>query len=144
MKPRLISTRIKTQVFTRLSRCAARKSVPLTRAAVTASCGSGASADAGALAWSQGPVMAGSALQADLGRHLNRGALGIGDAPELGVLEAELAGDEVAGEALHCGVQGGCRVVVVLAREADLVLGRGELFHELLHRLVSLQVRVAF
>jgi hypothetical protein len=31
--------------------------------------------------------------QADLGCHFDRGALGLGDAPELGVLEAELAGD---------------------------------------------------
>src|SRR5512133_3391640 len=33
-------------------------------------------------------------------------------------------------------------VVVCLAREGDLVLSRGQLFHELSHRLIRLQVRI--
>src|SRR5690348_16940632 len=96
-----IRLKISTQVFIRLARCAARKSVPCTRASVTGTCGaSGATGGAGsgvaeASAWSHGPFMAGSALQADLGRGFDGGALGFGDAPELGVLEAELAGDHV-------------------------------------------------
>src|SRR5690349_1483068 len=108
-----IKPRINTQVLVRLARCAARKSVPCTRASVTGTCGaSGAAGGAGsgvaeASAWSQGPFMAGSALQADLGCGFDGGALGLRDAPELGVLEAELAGDHVAGEALHRGVQAG-------------------------------------
>src|SRR3954454_14042460 len=98
----LISARISTQVLIRLSRWAARKSVPLTRAAVTFSCGAAAGAgavDVGAGSVRAqgplrlGPLIAGSALQADLRRRIDRSALGLGDAPELGILEPELAGD---------------------------------------------------
>src|SRR4051812_43376950 len=97
----LIKARINTQVLTRLSLCAFRKSVPLTRAPVTGSVGLDGTASAGAVGGGAGgdvsarphgpplgPLMqmppmtwAGSA-QADLRRGFDRGALGLGDTPE--------------------------------------------------------------
>src|SRR6202162_955449 len=57
-------------------------------------------------------------------------------------LELEGLSDEAVGKDLLRDVEARRDVVVELARETDLVLGRGKLFHERLHALVRLQVRV--
>ena len=56
--------------------------------------------------------------------------------------EVEHAGDEVAREALDLGVVAHDGVVVELAREGDLVLGRGQLLLERHDVLVGLEVGV--
>src|SRR5690606_13445662 len=72
-----------------------------------------------------------------------RRALGrVLDEEEGRLLEAERTGDQVRGEALPRGVVLRDRVVVALPREGDPVLGRGQLFGELHHVLVRLEVRV--
>src|SRR6202162_3066575 len=57
-------------------------------------------------------------------------------------LELEGLSDEAVGKDLLRDGEARRDVVVELARETDLVLGRGKLFHERLHALVRLQVRV--
>ena len=75
--------------------------------------------------------------------HLRHFALGrVLDLEELDRLELERLGDEAVGEDLLGRVEARRDVVVELAREADLVLRRGELLHQRLDALVGLQVRV--
>jgi hypothetical protein len=61
---------------------------------------------------------------------------------ELPLREVEHAGDRVARELLDLGVIGHDAVVVELARERDLVLGRGELLLQCHHVLVGLEVGI--
>lgn len=65
------------------------------------------------------------------------------DLQQLRRREHEHAGDDAVGEHLARVVVVHHRVVERLARERDLVLGRGQLFGELHHVLVRLQVRIS-
>lgn len=78
-------------------------------------------------------------------RNLWRVALGgVFDLEEFGGEESEHAGENYVGESLAGGVVGHDGVVVGLTREADFVLGRGELLGELHHVLVGFEVGVLF
>src|SRR5205809_6840987 len=79
-------------------------------------------------------------------RNLDRLALlgGLGGLEQGRLLEAAEAGDEVVREALDCSVVAHDCVVVGLARERNLALGPGQLFGELHHGLIGLEVGIRF
>src|SRR5688572_3990040 len=78
-------------------------------------------------------------------RYLRDGALlSVLDLEKLGRLEAEFVRDQVAGEVLAGVVVAQYGIVERLARERDLVLRRRQLFLELNHVLIRLQVGIGF
>jgi hypothetical protein len=90
-----------------------------------------------------GAVRRPAPLRSSVERNLRSIPLGgVFDLEEFGGLESEHAGENHVGENLAGGVVGHDGVVVGLTREADFVLGRGELLGELHHVLVGFEIGV--
>src|SRR5437868_291889 len=87
-------------------------------------------------------VCGGASLELDLGNLTDRGGFGGIELEELRRTEAEHARDHVGRETHQCSVVLADRVVVVLAREADAVLRRGQLFLQRKKALVRLEIGV--